>query len=169
MSDTVYTTAGGRRFHADAACEALCNGRWIAGWVAGDWGGHDGGPLYPLTERDSLLAALDGFTACRGCVPPALAFPLLDDFGHEPVTDIGWYGETETVCARCTELGLWWTTGGSNPRPVHVIWPCTSAVVLGLVSRVKSDGSRCYHGEIVGTGACPGCDNEAAVFQDGVA
>lgn len=138
MSATVYTTAGGRRFHDDPGCAPLDNGRYGAGLVAGDWGGHDGGPLYPLGARTALGAALLGYTACRVCVPVADALPAAGEtYGHEPVRDPiagarGW--PQFDVCARCSWGDVYYL-GSPTKEPVSVAWPCTSAVVLGLVPR----------------------------------
>lgn len=124
MRGWVFATHGGRRFHEYPDCEALELGRQ----ASGGW--------YGVRTLAPVDAARRGFTACRVCVPPHLALPATGEtYGHEPVADTGWYGEGETVCVRCTERGLYWSTYGEHPRPVHVIWPCTSAVVLGLVPR----------------------------------
>lgn len=136
----VFTTAGGTRYHADPACYALTNGRstqayWAGAGLYGQrWYGAqylDG--LYPLVRRSTISAQQFSFTACRVCVPPALALPATGEtYGHEPVCGNGWYGGGEIVCARCTEpLPLWLPR--SRRRPVSVHWPCTSALVLGLV------------------------------------
>jgi hypothetical protein len=132
MIATVYTTGGGTRFHFDRACTALANGREFHALRAGV-GALSG--LYRLRTRSNLGAALLGFTACRVCVPTALALPATGQtYGHEPVLGIGWFGEDETICVRCTERGLYWGSADIL-RPVHVVWPCTSAVVLGLAAR----------------------------------
>lgn len=135
---TVYTTAGGVRFHADRWCWALATGREDAAWRAGEESWQDGASrwgLYPLRKVSAVAAIAEGRTACRVCVPPALALPATGHtYGHERMTGIGWFGEPETICGRCTERGLYWGDSG-NLRPVHVMWPCTSAVVLGLAPR----------------------------------
>lgn len=57
-----------------------------------------------------------------------------EDFGHEPTTLIRTAHPTITVCARCH---LWIRSPrGITMRPV--LWPCTSAIVLGLVSRAEA-------------------------------
>lgn len=68
-----------------------------------------------------------------------------ETFGHEPVTaDVGTCGMggcqcpghyAEEVCARCVRVvpetdGPW--------RQELVVWPCTSAIVLGVVPREAS-------------------------------
>lgn len=135
----VYTTAGGTRYHADYWCPALNNGREFWAARAGDYGGREPGPLYPLKRRSVLSATQFSYTACLVCVPAADALPQLpfvtgETYGHEPVAGEGWFGEPEDICARCTELGLYWGDP-AHLLPVHVLWPCTSAVVLGLVAR----------------------------------
>lgn len=129
----VFTTAGGTRYHADYWCPALNNGREFWAARAGDYGGREPGPLYPLKRRSTLSAQQFSYTACLVCVPPADALPPLpfitgQTHGHEPVTETGYYGP-EQVCARCT-----------FPFAVQlsVPWPCTSALVLGLVEREAS-------------------------------
>lgn len=127
MTAAVYTTAGGRRFHADLACRALATGRETAGYLAFERGhGYDDRrPLHVLRQRSNLAAALLGYTACRVCVPPAHALPATGQtYGHEPVGVVG----GQSVCARCGTDGPW---GGGYAVP----WPCTSALVLGLVPR----------------------------------
>lgn len=57
-----------------------------------------------------------------------------DTFGHEPTIGTSLFGLAETVCARCTERGVWYGTA-TELRPVYIMWPCTSAVVLGLAPR----------------------------------
>jgi hypothetical protein len=131
----VYTTQGGTRYHADRACYALANGRGTQAYFAGEWlyGAQSLAGLYPLVRRSAISAARDGFTACRVCVPAADALPATGEtYGHEPVTELNLWDRPYPVCARCTVRGLRWTTGGRNPRPVRVDWPCWSAVVLGL-------------------------------------
>jgi hypothetical protein len=144
MSATVYTTAGGARFHFDRQCWALMTGREVSGYLAFErgYGYDDRRPLFVLRTRSNLGAALLGYTACRVCVPPALALPATGEtYGHEPVR--GYLADRageRWVCARCESrqvrayLDEW-----ENPhrwvRRSAVEWPCTSAVVLGLVSR----------------------------------
>ncbi|MFE1515728.1 hypothetical protein ACFW9I_02665 [[Kitasatospora] papulosa] len=64
---------------------------------------------------------------------PAEAPKQPETFGHEPVTGTSIFGLAETVCARCTERGVWFGTV-TELLPVHILWPCTSALVLGLAS-----------------------------------
>lgn len=69
--------------------------------------------------------------------------------------------------------------GHATPRDVEFVAharqdvPALLAEVDRLNARVAElerqapDGSRCYHGDVIGTGDCPGCDNEAATFREG--
>jgi hypothetical protein len=140
VSTVVYTTAGGRRFHADRACMALANGREYHAYASG----YDA-PLYALEPRVPRVAVQRGFTACRVCVPPALALPATSQtHGHEPwfVLLPDWrkgYG-----CARCrVRVRVPNMSRYDDPDDItgwhhetHAVpWPCTSAVVLGLATR----------------------------------
>ncbi len=58
-----------------------------------------------------------------------------ETFGHEPVTGLSLFDMAETVCARCTERGVWFSRGDDNPLPVRVPWPCATAVVLGIADQ----------------------------------
>ncbi|MET7944249.1 hypothetical protein [Streptomyces sp. NPDC005302] len=55
--------------------------------------------------------------------------PSAEDFGHEPMNIITNGKLRAVVCARCSV----WDRGFN-----HVDWPCTSAIVLGLVARESS-------------------------------
>ena len=62
---------------------------------------------------------------------------MAEAFGHESVVVGGTPPNVAAVCARCR----WTTYSIARPhRKVkwYVPWPCTSAVVLGLVSRRES-------------------------------
>lgn len=130
MDTIVYTTDGGRRFHTDAACRVFTNGRDLFGWLcSGD------GPVYQVDSRSPLHAALLDYTACRVCVPTALALPTAGEtYGHEPVTETDVWGTPVPVCARCAWLTPRWLPR-SRRHTVPVPWPCTSALVLGLAPR----------------------------------
>lgn len=118
MSAFVSVTLGGRRFHTPY-CDAQDAGRGL--W----WSRYGERWLRPED------AAHAGYTACRVCVPPALALPATGQtYGHEPVTEPDLWGRPVVVCARCSEGGARW---GWDDRLIRVDWPCMSAVVLGLV------------------------------------
>lgn len=129
MIIVVYTTAGGARFHWDRRCRALGSGRMLSDADCGcyEFCNHRLPTTHLPRSRDSIDAARAGYTACRVCVPPALALPATGQtHGHQPVTETGYYGP-EQVCARCDRIG-------AAPY-LSALWPCTSAVVLGLVPR----------------------------------
>jgi hypothetical protein len=129
MNATVYTSQGAR----------ICRARW-AGRDLNDWDVADKGRLWVPGCRALNLYAVEPTTIPdamgdgklpRGvCMPDLLASwfrsPSEDDFGHEPVTETGYYGP-EQVCARCDRIG-------AAPY-LSALWPCMSAVVLGLAPR----------------------------------
>lgn len=131
MSTVVYITTGGIRFHEDADCLGLAGGLRLAG---GRYSPQ--GVRYKVRGLWSEDAARAGFTACRVCVPPALALPATGEtYGHRPI------GGLVDVCARCTvNVAYWLGTPDENDGwivlPTAVAWPCTSAVVLGLAPHV---------------------------------
>lgn len=120
----VFVTFRGRRFHDYPDCEALDAGRALSGG------------RYEARVRRPEDAARAGYTACRVCVPPALALPTTGEtYGHEPVdeyagTPEGARGLSRIVCARCIRWTRWREVRLYCGRRVD--WPCTSAIVLGL-------------------------------------
>ncbi|QLJ06787.1 hypothetical protein HZZ00_37805 (plasmid) [Streptomyces sp. NEAU-sy36] len=83
-------------------------------------------------------AAMDGKLPCLVCVPEHLReVRTADDFGHKPIP---WLAG-QTVCARCKtrsrrySLDEWGNDHSHGPYLDPVLWPCTSAIVLGLVPR----------------------------------
>jgi hypothetical protein len=141
MNATVYTTAGGRRFHADRWCRALESGRNLADTDCGcdEYCRHRMPQRHALDPRVPRVAVQRGFTACRVCVPRAFALPPTGEtYGHEPVdeyagTPEGARGLSRIVCARCIRWTRWREVRLYCGRRVD--WPCTSAIVLGLVPR----------------------------------
>lgn len=89
---------------------------------------------------------------CR-CKPTQRRVPSDETFGHEPVQDDSeFFGEAPDgppVCARCTRTIRAWLPVVIDQRPdgrvitreqwityeVAVLWPCASAIVLGLDTR----------------------------------
>ncbi len=140
MSAIVFATTASRKYHFDQQCKAFHNAQDLNDWdcCCGDYCNHRGPVLHSLVRMSSVKAALDGKLPCLRCVPAHLrTMPLPEDdeyFGHEPVKGISLFGLSETVCQRCTERGVWY--GDANElRDVHILWPCTSAIVLGLEPR----------------------------------
>jgi hypothetical protein len=160
MSATVYTTFGGRRFHFDRACQALRSGQDLWDWDCDDYCRHDHRSAKAVRTRSNLGAALLGYTACQACVPPALALPATGQtYGHEPVdeyagTPEGARGLSRIVCARCIRWTRWREVQLYCGRRVD--WPCTSAVVLGLVSRCPDCGNGV---DVPGARKCTSCQH----------
>lgn len=130
---TVYASKGGTAFHNTRDCRAREAGQGL--WDTDDWSG------YAIQPTTIPAAMSEGKLPCRVCMfTEARAWAISsceDDFGHEPVPTghIGPDGQPTAVCARCTEHGVLIQIGGDDPSPLRVAWPCTSAVVLGLVPR----------------------------------
>lgn len=133
---TVYTSRGARAFHRERTCRA----RW-AGRDLNDWNVDGKGAMWVPGCRALNLYAVEPMTVpaamgagtmpCNTCFPGWAAAwfrsPSEDDFGHVPVGFCGvWY------CGRCDERRRD-HRGREVYRPIP--WPCTSALVLGLVPR----------------------------------
>ncbi|WP_329308389.1 hypothetical protein [Streptomyces microflavus] len=129
---TVFATEGGRRFHATVSCPAIEGARLI--WDSDQFGP----PSHAMSPTTPIEALGAGKEPCSECFPGQRAALYRgnceDNFGHEPVTGASIFGLAETVCARCTERGVWYGTV-AELLPVHIPWPCASAVVLGLANR----------------------------------
>lgn len=127
----VYASHGARAFHATPSCSALRAGHDL--WDLDDWSGYATKP----TTIETAMGA--GKLPCGACLPELLAgwfrTPCEDDFGHQPVDEYaGTPFRTERiVCARCVRWVRWRL--GTLAVGTYVAWPCTSAVVLGLVPR----------------------------------
>lgn len=113
----------GRKYHVDPACPRMIHGEELHDCEGDpDWG-YDGftAGSYRREDPSPEFAAMRGKLPCLGCVPAKQrVFPPLygQTFGHEPM-DIYTNRKLRAVeCFRC-----------------RVPWPCTSAVVLGLVDR----------------------------------
>lgn len=142
---TVYATSGGRRFHRYNYCPALHNGRTLWTFNPREW--VPGMPQamltngHPLRESTFIAALGDGKTPCHACMPGSDArlarSSSEDDFGHWPTRGISLGYLADTVCQRCTESGVWYGDA-DDLRPVHIAWPCTSAIVLGLAPRTEA-------------------------------
>lgn len=129
---TVYASKGGTAFHNTRNCRAREAGQGL--WDTDDWPGY---AIQPMTIPAAMGA---GKLPCLVCMPDLGAnwfrTPCEDDFGHEP---FGPY-DGAMVCRRCYVTVIReWVDAYDNPRHRRVrdvvLWPCTSAVVLGLVPR----------------------------------
>lgn len=114
--ETVFATKGGSRFHKTTICESAERALLI----------YDSDEFTARSnpwESTTLPEAMgSGKEACATCFPDLRAAWYRggseDDFGHEPM-DVVANGKLRAVeCYRCP-----------------VAWPCTSAIVLGLVPR----------------------------------
>lgn len=140
MTDTVFTSRGARRYHADRRCWAMHAGRdlneWDPQWVPG----CRALVKYAVEEVTPERAVAEGRTPCRVCKPRAADPLLVEDFGHRPVMSFIDGRSLGRVCARCeivTPPTMWDIEGERYEVRgfVTVRWPCTSALVLGLVDR----------------------------------
>lgn len=129
---TVYATARGRRYHATADCTALLSAQalndWDPGWVPGCRALR----TYAVVATTPQQATAEGQQPCLRCRPPLP--PVVETHRHEPVEYDG-----VPICRRCaTTVTRYDEAYRSSRWLLAVSWPCTSAVVLGLVGRVVS-------------------------------
>lgn len=138
---TVYVTHG-RKYHTDPACPRMINGENFHDWEGDiDYGGGFTAGTYRREDPSPQYAAMRGKLPCLGCVPAEeRVFPPLygQDFGHEPFEYDG-----VPICARCytTEARCSIDAFDAPHRQivrVVVLWPCTSAIILGLVNREEA-------------------------------
>lgn len=137
---TIYVTHG-KKYHTDKQCPQMRNGEEMHRYD--DDSVYDGG-FTAGTYRNEVpspeVAASRGKLPCLYCVEPEdRTFPPLygQNFGHRPVN---LYEDTRfdivsLACARCITWTNWPEV--DMKAGVRVKWPCTSAVVLGLVKRPK--------------------------------
>lgn len=115
----VFATQGGRRFHQTLTCRALRIGQELYG----GWGTLRTYAAHSTTISDAMGA---GKEACAACLPGLRASWYHTnseiDYGHEPFTYDG-----VDICARCFIQ--------HRSYRETVLWPCMSAIVLGLVPR----------------------------------
>lgn len=132
---TVYVTRG-RKYHTDAGCPLMNSGEDLWDSDSEDWS-HTSGSYRRKVDSVQYAAACGKLPGLFCTDQHARVFPPLygQTFGHEPTRGISLFGQAETVCQRCTERGAWFTRGNDDFSPVHILWPCTSAVVLGLEAR----------------------------------
>ena len=141
---TAYVTHG-RKYHTNPACPLMINGEDLHDWGGDDYGGGFTSGAYRRDDPNPQHAAMRGKLPCLHCVPAELrVFPPLygQTFGHEPTKGISLFDQSAEVCQRCEERGVWYSHGDDELTPVRVPWPCTSAIVLGLVPRPAAVGER---------------------------
>lgn len=141
MGAIVFTSTGSRKYHFDKGCKAFHSAQELSDLDCGcdTYCTHRMPRMHSLKRATATGAAIDGKLPCLGCVPPELRkMPDIETFGHQPewadfgqcVVDPGAcncpYHDEQQACARCRH--------GRQP----VLWPCTSAIVLGLVDREEA-------------------------------
>ena len=127
----------GLKYHTDGKCPRLVNGEMLHDWEGDDYGGGFLAGSYRIVTNVHD-ASMRGKLPCLHCVPVGeRVFPprYSETFGHEPTRGISLNSLCDDVCQRCTEPGVFYERGIDELTPVHIAWPCTSAVVLGLVAR----------------------------------
>ncbi|MGW6531406.1 hypothetical protein [Streptomyces venezuelae] len=130
MGAIVFATAGSRKYHFDKNCSAFHAAQGLNDMDCGcdTYCTHRMPRLHRQQQMSSQKAAMDGKLPCLTCVPPHLRqMPDVDGFGHQPVEVWG-----EPCCARCRDRGI---DEYGDPWIHPTLWPCTSAIVLGLVAR----------------------------------
>lgn len=135
MNPVIHST-GGRAFHDSVDCPAFQAGQNL--WDLDPW--DDYAPTRwtkPIREESRHDSICRGLNPCRVCLPDdPRPFRTSFTFGHEPVTSL-LDDSGRLYCARCVLVrrgrGLRSRRGW---RSYHsVLWPCTSAIVLGLAPR----------------------------------
>lgn len=141
MSTTYFATAAGTSFHQDMTCRSLRAGQDIWDYDCDEQCRHYHPHQHAIRPTTIQAAMGDGKLPCRTCMPELLGnwfrTPCENDFGHEPIdeyagTPEGERGVSNSVCARCMR---WAHAVDGIQIGGRVPWPCTSAIVLGLVER----------------------------------
>lgn len=126
MADMRTYVTHGRKYHMDAQCPRMVYGEYLHDWEGDiDYGGGFTAGSYRREDPSPQYAAMRGKLPCLHCVPAdERAFPPLygQTFGHKPFEYDG-----VTICVRCFIQ--------HRSYRETVPWPCTSAIVLGLVPR----------------------------------
>lgn len=135
---TVFATEGGHRYHKSRACFAFNDGQHLWRFDPQQW--VPGMPQIMLSnghswrEMSFVTALGQGKGPCAECFPGQRAALYQgnceNDYGHEPIEIDG-----DSFCARCRNHGF---ADGGDPWTHPTLWPCASAVVLGLVPRVAT-------------------------------
>ncbi|MET9517466.1 hypothetical protein [Streptomyces sp. NPDC002994] len=131
----VYASQGGSRYHSTRLCNAFLVGQHLWRFDPMQW--VPGMPQIMLTNGHRLDEVVVTEALGRGKEPCADCFPGQRaelhrssseyDFGHQPVEIQGdWF------CGRCRTRYI---DEHGDHESYPTLWPCTSAVVLGLVDR----------------------------------
>lgn len=137
MTDFVYTSGGGQRYHATKTCPALTGGQNLNDWDCECWGRCSHRSPRAVVPLEPAAAAARGKTPCLACYPGAIDLgPSENDYGHQPVPIVT-NGRLRTVeCYRCATTVTHYDEAYRPSRWTKpVTWPCTTAVVLGLAPR----------------------------------
>jgi hypothetical protein len=142
MTGPSVVVTRGRKYHLDRECPRMVSAEHLRDCQGGPGPGRDSFTTGSSRTTDPApdRAAARGKLPCLYCVPAAFRiFPPLhgQTFGHEPVTGLSLFGLAERICQRCTEPGVWYARGADELTPGGILWPCTSAIVLGLVERPR--------------------------------
>lgn len=129
---SVFATDTAPRYHSSRACRALRNAQDLSDWDCwDDYCRHDHPMPRPVRELSLTDAAAAGKWPCHTCYPAGIQFPPIppsnDSFGHEPQWIAG-----DHFCRRCKDRGQ---DDYGDQWSYPTLWPCTSAVVLGLAPR----------------------------------
>lgn len=132
MHTHVYASKGGTRYHKTAKCRALLGGQLMNNEFKVFWVARNAGRRLYRVETLIVTDALgQGKEPCTACFPDTRGSLYRgnceNDFGHEPVWIDG-----DHFCARCRSRGQ---DEHGDPWSYPTLWPCASAVVLGLVTR----------------------------------
>ena len=160
MGAIVFASAGSRKYHFNQDCKAFHSAQELSDLDCGcdTYCTHRMPVMHALVRMSATKAAMDGKLPCLHCVPQHLReLPDTEHFGHQPVSnDVDYWGETTDdlpVCARCSRWISAWspvvigqepngrviTSGEQRVRfEIAVLWPCTSAIVLGLADRTEA-------------------------------
>jgi hypothetical protein len=129
----VFTSVGSRKYHFDQSCKAFESAQLLSDADCGcdTYCTHRMPRMHALKRMSATHAAMGRKLPCLACVPEHLReMPEAEDFGHKPVIGFVDGRALNRVCARCRQ----WDIYGYS-REASVRWPCTSAIVLGLVER----------------------------------
>lgn len=147
MNRPVLSTATRRTaYHRNRDCRRLNMGRDL--WDTDcpyEYGCSHRHSAGPMTEKTLAEALGLNQRACTECFPgsqAALATASCEeDFGHQPIdeyegTEYAANGVSRIVCRRCIQ---WFRAVDGVQFGIHVAWPCTSAIIYGLVLRTEEE------------------------------